>query len=107
MGLLQLGALARAPALAAAGAPDLLSYVTHSNNSSIQRAVDHMVPFVTGLRPFPFQNISGTPWSVFAGEFRVAANVRGWEASRAVYAGVAEAVGDAADPSTLFWPLVT
>ena len=106
LGLLTLGALARSPALRGAGAPDLLSYTTRSHRSGIRAAVDFVVPFALGEKAWPFQNLTGTPWSVFAPEFGRAANVAGWEAGRAAYAGLVERVGG--DPHAawaLFWPL--
>ena len=105
--LLQLGLIARTPALAAAGAPDLLSYTTHSNHSSIKMAVDFMVPFVSGQNTsWPFKNITKTPWSIFTEQFRRAANVDGWNASHATYAATVAALHERADDSlALFWPL--
>ena len=104
LGLLTLGALARAPALAGAGAPDLLAYVTR-NGSSIRAAVEHMVPFALGEKEWPFENITGTPWGVFAEEFAVAGHVKGWEGSQRELLGAASKLGNPAEPWTLFWPL--
>jgi hypothetical protein len=105
--LLQLGLIARTPALVAAGAPDLLSYVTHSNRSSIKMAVDFMVPFVSGANTsWPFPNITKTSWTIYTEEYRRAANVAGWDASRASYAATVGALRERADDSlALFWPL--
>lgn len=105
LALLQLGLLARSPLVVAAGAPDLLSYVTHSNQTSIREAVDFMVPFVLGEAAWPFQNLTRTPWSTFAGEYRIAANLAGWEDGRELYRGVVARIGGAdVDPTSLFWP---
>ena len=106
MALLQIGSIARTPALVAAGAPDLLSYVTHSNGSSIKMAVDYMVPYVNGSAPWPFQNITRTPWNTYTEEFLRAAATAGWEASHGSYANtVAQLHPRSDDPNFLFWPL--
>jgi len=105
-GLLQLGEIARTPALVAAGAPDLLTYVTRSNHSGVQAAVDFMVPYVRGEAPWPFQNITGTPWATYTEEYLRAANTAGWDSRRAVYSGVVTQLRPKADdPRQLFWPL--
>ena len=105
--LQQLGDISRSQALAIAGAPDLLAYVTKSNGSSIQAAVDFMAPFASGENTsWPFQNITDTPWSTFTEEFMRAANTAGWQARRQAYAAVVAALKPKADdPRALFWPV--
>lgn len=104
LGLLRLGLASRLPAVAAAGAPDALAYVSRANGSSIRGAVDYMAPFVTGAAPWPHANIDNASWAGFAEVFARAAHA-GWPAGGAYYAALAAATGAAdTDVSRLFWP---
>lgn len=105
LALLTLGAIARAPVVRAAGAPDLLNYTTRSNHTGIRAAVDFVVPYALGEKVWPFQNLTGTSWAVFAEEFGRAANVVGWEDGRESYVALATRLGDPHAAWTLFWPL--
>ena len=106
LALLELGSIARSPALVAAGAPDLLTYITHSNHSGVKAAVDFMVPYASGDKPWPFQNITKTPWNTYISQFRIAGATAGWESSHATYAAtVAQLRERSDDPLSLFWPI--
>ena len=105
LALLEIGGIARTPSLVAAGAPDLLMYTTHSNHSGIKDVLDFMVPFVNGEKPWPFQNITKTPWNTYISQYRIAATTSGWESSHATYVATTVQLRERDDdPLSLFWP---
>ena len=114
LGLMRLGLMSRYLPIAALGTPDLFGYVSKTNGSSIQGAMDFMVPYALSQKPWPHQNIGNESWSAYYEVYRRAAHV-GWSASfgpggpghdDAFYATVASGLpGDhSADATQLFWP---
>ena len=104
-GLLWLGQAARFPALVAAEGPDavgdLYTYVSRQNESSILGAVEWLVPFARGERPWPFPSET-SGFAALAPCLRQAAHAYGNASLYAVASGIANA--SLADASLLFWP---
>lgn len=105
LGLLRLGMFSRYAPVAALGVPDLLHYVTHANSSSIRGAMDFMIPYVRGVKHWPFLNIDNATFAT-AGYFelyRRAAHA-GWDAP--YYADVALSMQEENlhSAALLYWP---
>ncbi len=106
LGLLQLGLMSRHPSLAGL-VPDLLTYTTKSNHTGVQAVVDHMVPFVLGKAPWPYQNLDDASWGTYFEHYSRAASA--WPEDGATYAAVVRALpggNSTTNPTSLLWPLV-
>lgn len=99
-GLLGLGQAARYVAIDGR-AGDLYTYVSRQNESSILGAVEYLVPYARGDKPWPFPTETDN-YAALAPCFRQAAHAYG----RADFYAVADGIVNASksDPSVLFWP---
>jgi hypothetical protein len=91
--------------MSALSGTDLFRFV-NANGSSISTALDHLIPYVTGARVWPFEQLGGDlDTSTFFDIYRIAAYAYPENAS--VYAAVAENTTNATAPSDLrrlVWP---
>lgn len=89
-----------------AGVPDLLNYITASNNTGVQNAVNYMIPYATGVKPWTHQDIGNQSFSMFTEQYCRA--VSAWPQDADKYSTVARSLPefDPTKPVMLFWPLV-
>lgn len=102
--LFWLGQMSRAAPIAALGTvPDVLTYVTRANASSIRGVVDFLAPFVAG-KSWPWQNIDNWTWTQAGAFENLRRAAHAWGDAR--YAALADALpGDWAEQtSVLWWP---